>query len=151
MINYNQITTDALAIIAAGSYTDTIKEYFKEAMDRDFLLGNMPLINIRLDEAIVNPRSLPNGYYGAVLFKIDIASFDLSSFGKAAIVRNRILQEVQIQLQRNRVFGTGVETSVVGPNIEFSSGIVEGDNQAVRGHIASATIDFVVEVFIEPI
>lgn len=149
MIDYNAIINTVETQLRAGTYTDTIKEYLVEGMERDFLLGNMPFINIRLDGGNIQPRSLPNGYYALVGLKIDIASFDFSLFKKAAIQRNRILQEVQLQLQTNRTFGGAVETSSIGPQVEFSSGIVEGDDNTVRGHIASATFDLVVEVFVE--
>lgn len=149
MINYYTIQDDIKTIISGGTYTDAIKEYFIEAMERDMLLGNMPFINIRMTNANLQIRSLPNGYYGMVAFEIDVVTFDLSEFKKAAIVRDRILKEVQLRLQANRQFSAGVETSTIGPRVIFGAGTAaEGDLQ--MGHIASATFDFVVEVYIEP-
>jgi hypothetical protein len=149
MIDYTTIQQQVRNLLAAATYTDTIKEHFIEAMDRDLLLGNMPFTNVRLDKALMEIRSLPNGYYGYLLFKIDVGTFDLSEFKKAAIVRNRILREAQLYLQANRKFGASVETSSIGPEIEFLAGTVE-DGELTKGHIATATFDFVVEVFIEP-
>lgn len=149
MINYYTIQSDLKTIISGGTYTDTIKEYLIEGMERDMPLANMPFINIRLVNAALQVRSLPNGYYAYVMFSIDIVTFDFTLFEKAAIVRDRILKEVQLRLQSNRKFSAGVETSTVGPRVEFSAGIAE-ENELSRGHIASATFDIVVEVFIEP-
>ena len=149
MINYYQIQSDIKTIIVGGTYTDSIKEIMIEGMERDMGLGNMPLVNIRLTNADISIRSLPNGYYGTVLYAIDIVTFDLSLYEKAAIIRDRILKEVQSRLQSNRQFSAGVETSRVGPRVEFSAGMVE-ENDIQRGHIASATFDLIVEVYIEP-
>lgn len=149
MIDYYQIQSDIKTIISGGTYTDPIKEVFIEAMDRDMLLGNMPCINIRLVNANIQVRSLPNGYYAFVAFEIDVLSFDLSLFEKAAIVRDRIMRQVQLRLQANRQFSAGVETSTVGPRVIFSAGTAD-DNENTRGHIALATFDFVVEAFVEP-
>jgi len=149
VINYYQIQSDIKTIIVGGTYTDSIKEIMIEGMERDMGLGNMPLVNIRLTNADISIRSLPNGYYGTVLYAIDIVTFDLSLYEKAAIIRDRILKEVQSRLQSNRQFSAGVETSRVGPRVEFSAGMVE-ENDIQRGHIASATFDLIVEVYIEP-
>lgn len=149
MINYHQIQTDIKTIISGGTYTDTIKEIFIEGMDRDMLLGNMPCVNIRMVSANLQIRSLPNGYYAYVAFEIDVLCFDLSLYEKAAIVRDRILKEVQTRLQSNRQFSGLVETSSVGPRVIFSAGTAE-ENENTRGHIALATFDFVVEAFVEP-
>jgi len=149
MINYYTIQTDIKTIINGGSYTDTPKEVFIEAMDRDQLLGNMPFINIRLPSAQIELRSLPNGYYAYLLFNIDVVAFDFTEFKKAAIVRDRLLKEVQTRLQSNRQFSASVETSKIGPRIEFAAGIAE-EQETTSGHIALATFDFIVEAFIEP-
>jgi len=149
MIDYTGITDGIQTILQAGTYTDSIKEYLIEGMDRDMVLENMPFINVRMIGAAFEIRSLPNGYYAYLTFAIDVTTFDLSVYKKAAIVRNRILREVQLQLQSNRKFVASVETSTIGPRIAFSAGTAE-DNDIVRGHVASATFDFVVEAYIEP-
>ena len=149
MIDYYAVQSDIKTILSGGTYTDTVKEYFIEAMERDMMLGNMPFINVRMDSANLEVRSLPNGYMGYILFKIDVVCFDLTEYKKASIVRDRLLKEVQLRLQSNRQFSAGVETSQVGPRVEFSAGIAE-ENDLVRGHVAAAAFDFVVTVFIEP-
>ena len=150
MINYTAIQDDLKTILEAGTYTDVPKEIFIEGMEREMLLGNMPFINIRLVSAVLEIRSLPNGYYGVVLFKIDVVSFNLKSFQEAAITRDRLLRETQLVIQSNRQFSAGVETSRVGPGVEFSVGIAESGEGQFQGHVASATTDVIVEVFIEP-
>lgn len=149
MINYYTIQSDLKTIISGGTYTDSIKEYLIEGMDRDMGLANMPYVNIRLSNASLQVRSIPNGYYAYILFSIDIVTFDFTLYEKAAIVRDRILKEVQTRLQSNRKFSAGVETSSIGPRVEFSAGIAE-EGERSMGHIASAAFDVVVEVFIEP-
>ena len=149
MIDYYTIQSDLHTIISAGTYTDGIKEFLIEAMDRDLMLGNMPFINIRLAEADIEIRSLPNGYYAYLSFKIDVVAFDFTEYKKAAIVRDRLMKEVQTVIQGNRAFSANVQTSSVGPKVTFSAGIADEDEDS-RGHIAAATFEVVVEVSVEP-
>ena len=149
MIEYNQIQEDLQTLLSNGTFTDTIKEFFIEGMERDFMLGNMPFINIRLGSANLDLISIPNGYYGTINFKIDIAAMDFTAFSKAAIVRDRIMKEAQSLIQANRAFSANIQTSTVGPGVEFSAGIAEL-NDVEKGHIASATFDVVVEAYVEP-
>lgn len=148
MIDYYQICADLKTLLAAGTYTDTIKEWFIEPMDRDLLLGNMPFVGITMQKANLDLISIPNAYYANIQLRVQVVALDFTEFRKAAIVRSRMLQEVQLRIQRNRVFSSLIATSVLGPAVDFSAGIAE-QNDIVKGHIASAEFDLFVEVSID--
>jgi hypothetical protein len=148
MIDFYQVQADLKTILVAGTYTDVIKEWFIEAMERDLLLGNFPCVCINLPKANLNLISIPNGYYGTLQFRIMVVAMDFTEFRKAAIVRDRILKEVQLRLQANRAFSAIIATSTIGPSVDFAAGIAAINNE-MKGHVASAEFDFFAEVSVD--
>jgi hypothetical protein len=146
MIDYNQIHQDLLTLVSGGTYTDEIANFYIEADDREATFSHMPFFNIRLIQANIELRSIPNGYYGILTFEIDCVAFDLSEFRVAAVMRDRLLKECQLVIQGNSLFSGSIQTSIIGPEVKFISGTPEGAN----GHVAAATFGLSVEVSIEP-
>ncbi len=146
-IDYYQISEDLKTILVAGpaaGYTNDPKHVRIEAMDRDQKFDDMPYINIRLIDADLELTRIPNGYYGHIIFEIDVVTFDLSLFSKAAQARDDLLGDAQDAIQENRVFSSVIQTSILG-NVSFGVGTPEGAN----GHVAMCTFQLDAEVDIE--
>jgi len=148
MIDFYQVEDDLRTMLVAGTYTDTIKEWKIEPMERDLLAGNMPMVCINLPKSDLKLITIPNGYYGTLMFRIMVLAMDFSEFRKAAIVRDRILKEVLLRLQNNRQFSALIATSSMGPSVDFAAGIA-AQNDVMKGHIASAEFDLIVEANVD--
>ncbi len=147
-LDYYQISQDLQTVIKAGpagGYTDAPKSVQIEAMDRDQTLDAMPYINIRLIDADIDLTRIPNGYYGHIIFEVDVVCYDLDLFSKAANKRDDLLREAQIAVQENSAFSSVIQTSILG-NVSFGVGTPEGAN----GHVAMCTFTLDAEADIEP-
>lgn len=142
-INYTAIGAALKALLVAGNITG-VKNVYQEAMDRDLLLDNMSLINVRLAEASWQERSLPNGYYAFLGFEVDVAAYDFTSFVEAATLRDSILDAAMLRVQANSRFHNDVNASRLG-NIKFSQLAAQG----AGGHVACATFAVIAEVYVE--
>jgi len=149
LINYYQIQEDLQALLLTGptlGYTTTPKNIFIEAMDREAIFDHMPFINIRLVDGEIEIRSIPTGYYAKLPYEVDIVSFDLSEFRKAATLRDILMGEAQLAVQQTPRFNGDISTSIIGPSIKFGAGTPEG----AGGHIAIGTFTVQVETYVEP-
>lgn len=147
-LDYYQITEDLRTVIEAGpegGWTLTPKGVFIEAMDRDMSLDGMPFINIRLVDAEIDLTRIPNGYYGHIIFEIDVVTYDLDKFSKAAQKRDDILRDAQLAIQQTSGFSSLIQASILG-NVAFGVGTPEGAN----GHVATCTFTLTAEADIEP-
>ena len=148
LVNYYQIQEDLAALLHTGpseGWQHQPNNILIEAMDREMTFDAMPLINIRLTDGEIEVRSLPNGYFAEITYELDVISFDLSEFRKASIVRDEILGDAQLTIQRNSRFNSDILTSTITPTIKFGAGTPEG----AGGHIAVGTFTVVVEVEID--
>jgi len=149
LIDYYQIQEDLQALLEtgpAGGWTLQPTFVFIEAMEREAVFSSMPFINLRMTEGEMEMRSLPNGYYATITIEVDIISFDLSEFKKAASIRDDMMGEAQLAVQQNPRFNSEIETSSIAPSIRFGAGTPEG----AGGHIAVGTFTITVEAFVEP-
>lgn len=148
-IDYIGIQTALQALIEAdieaGNFTDEIKKVFLEATARDLVYDNMPMINIRLSSGVMEPRSLPNGYHFTGLFEIDVHTYDFTNFVSAATVRDRILNELQLLIQKNSRFHADLDTSMISRQIGFGAAEIEG----AQGHVAIVTFQVTFEVTVD--
>ncbi len=148
LVDYYQIQEDLSALLHTGpeeGWQHQPNKILIEAMDREMTFDSMPLINIRLTDAAIEVRSLPNGYFAEITYELDVISFDLSEFRKASIVRDDIMGDAQLTIQRNSRFNGDILTSTITPTIRFGAGTPEG----AGGHIAVGTFTVVVEVEID--
>lgn len=149
LIDYYQIQEDLKTLLEAGpaaGWTTQPTFVFIEAMEREAVFSSMPFINIRMLEAEMEQRSLPNGYYSTITMEIDIITFDLSEFRKAATLRDDIMGEAQLAVQENPRFNSEILTASIAPSVRFGAGTPEG----AGGHIAVGTFTVTVETYIEP-
>lgn len=140
---------EAAKTLIEASAIQEVKHVFIEAMERDLIFSNMPLINLRLSEADIEIINLPNSYRATIPLEVDVVAFDLSQFKKAASLRGTILRQVLdvFRSSTNRIFYPDLDTSSVQSRITFGAGVIEGG----KGHVASATFTVVAEADIEGI
>ncbi len=149
LVEYYQIQEDLAELISDGpsaGYTEKPKEVFIEAMEREATFDNMPFVNVRLVEGDSELRSIPDGYYITLLYEIDIISFDLTHFKKAAKIRDDLMGEVQLAIQQTPRFAESINASTLTPSIKFGAGTPEG----AGGHVATGTFTLSVEISVEP-
>lgn len=148
LIDYYGIQEALQALLVTGpssGYTKEPQNVYIEAMDREAVFDAMPFINVRLTEGEVEVRSLPNGYYALLNYEVDVITFDLSEFRKAATVRDDMMGEAQLAVQENPRFHGDLSTSTISPTIRFGAGTPEG----AGGHIAVGTFTVTVEAYID--
>jgi hypothetical protein len=149
-IDFHQIHSDLFDLIAAGpegGWSQTGVDVFFEAEDRLQTIASMPYIDVRLDEAEIEERSIPTGEYAFIGFEIDIVTYDLNSAKEAAKIRSELINDIYTLLKNNRQFSAQLNTSRIVPNVKFSQGTVEG--ATIAGGIMSATIAMIAEVYVE--
>lgn len=149
LIDYYGIQEDLQALLLAGpvgGYTIVPNNVYIEAMEREAVFEAMPFINIRLPSGEMEMRSIPNGYYAVLLYEVDVITFDLSEFRKAATVRDDMMGDAQVTVQETPRFNGSISTSLIAPNLTFGAGTPEG----AGGHIATGTFTVQVEASIEP-
>jgi hypothetical protein len=119
-----------------------------EAMDREIMaLHLMPLMNIRLTEGVTSLITIPNGYYAETQVEVDVISYDLSEFRKAARVRDNLMKAAMLRLRAipNLNNSDLVQSSKIGQNINFSAGTPEQGG----GHIAIGTFRVLTESYVD--
>ncbi len=149
-LDFHLIQEDLKNLLVAGpaaGYTSANqpKHVYVEAMEREGTFDSMPFINIRLVDAEMEIRSLPNGYYGLIIFEIDVVAFDFTHFKKAANIRDDLVREAWITIQETAAWSSVLSTSQLG-NIRFLAGTQEG----AGGHVAIATFQVTAEAYVEP-
>lgn len=135
---------NAIAVILRANVT-AVKQVLIEAMEREMIFDNMPMINVRLSESSDELTTIPNGYYEHVAYEIDVVAYDLTSFREAATLRDSILRAAKNVIRSNRVFHVDIQTSSVVGKTSFGALSPEG----AGGHVALATFTIVVEAYID--
>lgn len=132
-------TQEALKdFIAALNFTSTGKavRVYEDAIPAEMTLNNFPMINVVLDESEAELVAMPNGYYEAVVFKVTIYAFHLSSYRDATNLRDQVLAIVRSALMTAGPLHASVETTKLGPKIQFGTATPE----SLGGHVALATL-----------
>lgn len=132
-------TQEALKnLLAAVDYTSTGKRVtvYEDAIPAEMTLNNMPFINIVLDEADVDLVSMPRGYYESISYKVTVYAFHLSSYREATNLRDQVLALARLALMDAGQFHSSIETSKLGPKIQFGTATPE----SLGGHVALATL-----------
>jgi len=146
-VDYYQIQADLQTILVTGpaaGWTVPPKHVFIEAMDRETTFDQMPFINIRLVNADIEIIRLPNGYDADITIEMDVISYDLTHFSKAANIRDVMLQEAQLAIQETAQFSSVIQTSQLG-GVTFGAGTPEG----AAGHVALCTFEVIAEACFE--
>lgn len=146
-IRVDLIAEDLVALFERGpvdGYSYKMKGFFLDAMERDMVLPNMPMINVMQDpeDGELEFRSIPDGLYAFIPFSVAIITFSLTNTREAAKIRDVLLDEA-IQLVRdNKRFSDQLETATPVGGLSWQSGTVEGQ----RGYVASVTFPVLAEV-----
>jgi hypothetical protein len=116
-VDYNQILTDLVTLLTAQ--VPSAQKIGKNLDARDYTFGQMPLIDVRLKQAVPDLTGQQN-YYVRVVVEVEIACHDLSSRDEAAILRDNLLNQVHRAVQTNARFGSVIDSTEIGP-VEFET------------------------------
>lgn len=138
-IDYALILADArTAVEAAGM---GFRKVTKNAADRDFVIQNMPLLDLRWKRATPDAVGGQN-YYADMTLEAEINAFDLSSVDDAATIRDNLTGLLQRFFQQNPHFSSASDTVIVG-NVEFGT----GEDKNTGAFVAIAVLDFHVKLY----
>ncbi len=125
-VDYSLILDDAKAAVKAASLG--FAKVKTNANDRDYVIENMPLLDLRIRRALPEALAARNNYVQVVI-EAEIATFDLANRDKAAKMRDDLTSILQRFFQVNPRFSAGIDTVVIGPT-DFETGEALGDQGA---------------------
>lgn len=141
-VDYDQIQDDLRTALVANISGAT--HVFIEGTEQEIQnISHMPLINIRLQEAVIPTEYIGGGWHEQVYLLVDILTFDFTSFNEASTLRSALLVSVRDYLYANPRFSIAVLSAMVGPSISFGS----PENES--GHIALATMTLICDAYSE--
>lgn len=138
-IDYDLITLDMAAAIRAN--VSGFKKVIEDASDRDFVVANMPLADVRVRRAIPIDEGGRN-YWTDVVMEVELGAFDMTNRRDAAKIRNDLANAVQRYFQVNPRFSGAVDTTLVG-NGEFAT----TESTAQGAFVAAAILQFIVKIY----
>lgn len=142
-INYDQITTDLEAAVKAAPGQLGFAQVLVDAMDRDFIIENMPLLDIRVKRAVPEPITNQT-YYSDLTIECEICAFDLTNRREAAKLRNDLANALQRYLKDNPRFSGLVDTTFIG-QADFGT----GESKAEGAFVAGAVLEFHLKLYAE--
>lgn len=137
--DYDQILLDARAAVETANLG--FAKVMADANDRDYVIQNMPLCDLRVRRSTPDALGGQN-YYGDITIEAEIATFDVTSLRDAAKMRNDLAGKLQKFFQQNPHFGAAMDTVIVG-NVEFAT----GEDAKVGAFMASAVLEFHVKLY----
>lgn len=140
-INYDQITTDFEAAVNGANMG--FKTVLVDAMDRDFIIENMPLLDIRVKRAAPEPITNQT-YYSDLTIEAEICAFDLTNRREAAKLRNDLANALQRFFKDHPRFSSLVDTTFVG-QADFGT----GESKAEGAFVAGAVLEFHPKLYAE--
>lgn len=138
-IDYDTIITDCKAVVDSGSLG--FKKVMIDAMDRDGLYDNMPLLDLRIRRSTPDALGGQN-YYADITVEAEITTFDMTSLREAAKMRNDLLGKLQKFLQQNPHFSSASDTVLIG-NSEFGT----GEDPKTGAFLAAVVADFHIKLY----
>ena len=137
-IDYDLILSDFKAVLDNASLTTggLPVTVLIDAMDRDFVIENMPLIDLRVKK--LDPQATTNRtYYSDLTIEAEICTFDLTNRREAAKLRNDLTNALQRFVKDNPRFSLPIETTTVG-QVNF----LTGESKAEGAFVAGAVCEF---------
>lgn len=131
-VDYAQIVVDAVAAVTNASLG--FAAVLSNANDRDFEVGNMPMVDIRVRRAFPEALAGRNDYVQVVL-ECEVATFDLTSLDKAAKMRDNLVSALQRFFQLNPRFSGSLDTTTIGATEFFT-----GENISDQGAFGAGAI-----------
>lgn len=142
-INYDQITTDLEGAVKGQPGQLGFAQVLVDAMDRDFVIENMPLLDIRVKRAVPEPITNQT-YYSDLTIECEICAFDLTNRREAAKLRNDLANALQRYLKDNPRFSGLVDTTFIG-QADFGT----GESKAEGAFVAGAVLEFHLKLYAE--
>lgn len=140
-INYDQVLADLEAAVIAADLG--FKTVLVDAMDRDFVIENMPLLDIRIKRATPEPITNQT-YYSDLTVEAEICAFDLTNRREAAKLRNDLANALQRYVKDHPRFSGLVDTTFVG-QADFGT----GESKAEGAFVAGAVLEFHPKLYAE--
>lgn len=144
-IDYYEIEEALIGILSADATLNSpamVKSFFIEAMEKDIVVHNMPLVNVRLIATEVEVRA-GQSYYEHINFEIDVSVSNFTHFREAAKLRDDIIGRARDIIQANPRFHVAIESTLLVPLIRFGALSPEG----AGGHCALATFSVRCEAY----
>lgn len=142
-IPYSQICDDLQAAFKAEPTLAAVKTVAVDAMDRDFIFENMPLLDIRVKRA--EPEPVTNAtYYSDLTLEVEVCVYDMTNRGEAARIRNDLTNAIQLFVKANPRFSSSLETTIVG-QVDF----LTGESKAEGAFVAGATLELHPKIYTE--
>lgn len=140
--DFNQIADDLQALLRTGlDGTVRPQHIMIDAMDTERGLNQMPYVDIRLQASEPQVRA-GQDYYGGTTYDLYVAAFDLSSYRKAATLRNEIVRTIMATVRGTPRFSADLETSVTA-GAEFDA----LESEKGKGFVAIAVVRIVCYVY----
>jgi hypothetical protein len=142
-IDYYEVQEALTGILSAdATLAAVVKSFFIEAMEKEIIIGNMPIINVRLIATESEVRA-GQSYYEHINYEIDVAVANFTHFREAAKLRDDILGRARDVIQANPRFHVALESTLLIPLIRFGALSPEG----AGGHCALATFSVRCEAY----
>lgn len=140
-VDYNQLTEDFQAAVQAADLGFTT--VFCNANDRDFVITQMPLLDIRVKR--IDPEPITNAtYYSDLTIEAEICAHDMTNRREAAKLRDGLTNALQRFVKDNPRFSGFVDTTFIGQG-NFGTG--ESKNEGA--FVAGAVLEFHVKFYTE--
>jgi hypothetical protein len=125
-VDYSLLLEDAKAAVEAANLG--FDKVFRNASDRDYVIENMPMLDLRMKRSLPEPLAGRVNYVQVVI-EAEVATFDLTNRDKAAKMRDDLTSILQRFFQVNPRFSASIDTVTIGPT-DFETGEDLGDQGA---------------------
>lgn len=140
-IDYDQILVDFQNAVTAANLG--FQKVLLDANDRDFVISNMPLLDLRVKRVV--PQAVTNAtYYGDMTIEAEICAFDLADRRKAAKLRNDLTNALHGLVKANPRFSANLNTTLIG-QVDFGT----GESKAEGAYVAGAVLEFHPQLYTE--
>lgn len=140
-IDYDQILTDLQTAVQSASLG--FKSVFVDGDDHDFLIGNMPLLDLRI-KRVVPQANTNTQYYSDLTIEAEVCAFDLTNRREAAKLRNDLTNALQRYVKDHPRFSSRVDTTLVGGG-DFGT----GESAKEGAFVAGAVLEFHPQLYTE--
>lgn len=140
-IPIDQIEDDLKAAVIAASLG--FKSVHTNAMDRDFEISQMPLLDIRAKR--IDPMPVTNAtYYSDFTLELEICAHDMTNRDDAARIRNGLTNALLRFVKDNPRFSSSLESTIIG-QIDLGT----GESKAEGAFVAGAVIELHPKLYTE--
>lgn len=144
-IDYDQILVDfcVVARTVTGKSGEQFKHVDKNLDARDFVINNMPLLDVRVKRILPEPITNMT-YYSDLTVEAEICAFDMTSRAECATMRDHLASALQRYLKDHPRFSGSVDTTLVG-QADFGT----GESKDEGAFVAGAVLQFHIKLYTE--